>query len=471
MNSNSLFIPERIKIGFQKRGNTLTGNLAYIIYYDEKGVLRKKTSWENWRDKSIEPMDMENIPRSGYIVNEGVTHFAYSSFGSDRFRVRIHSSEGYEFEIYPENMIAIMAVSDISKRYINQECVFAWDGQDLVLLPTNTSQYEKAVESTRVIKGNLEKLKTQQKKVRAQKGVEINPETIMVTNSEYFTFLGVRPIITEAKVRNFSQKNLSWNENGKVVIADISTKRNIGYSLTDFAKGKEVNDILSKEKTGFLYIDYRSNLSVIPEQALMLDFNEKKVVESNSSFASKKVLNNMVAMKEKFRKTDFEKLAQVSLETMTGTKRASGYMSSYERDSAEASFNEAFSTIDSHWRWSYSVKKEERHNWVAFSFVSEEMDLIKVEFKIDHLDLYEAQKSKVTVTVKKIINNEEEVLWTGNIIGDVVSKDVSFYHPDWFSVTNTVLKKKLNMKINAFVVNFLDAQNKKFVIWEKSKIV
>lgn len=468
MNSNSLFIPERIKIGFQKRGNTLTGNLAYIIYYDEKGVLRKKTSWENWRDKTIEPMDIENIPRSGYIVNEGVTHFAYSSFGSDRFRVRIHSAEGYEFEIYPENMIAIMAVSDISKRYINQECVFAWDGQDLVLLPTNTAQYEQALLSTRVIKDNLEKLKTQQKKARAQKGIEIAPESIMVTSSQYFTFLGVRPVITEAKARNFSLKNLSWDENGKVVINNISTNRNIGYSLTDFEKGKDSNDILTKTQS-FPYIEYRGNLETIPEQALMLDFNEKKVVESNKTFATKKIANNMFAMKEKFNKTDFEKFSKVSLETIAGTKKTGSYGHSYENNSAEATFNEAFSTITNHWQYSYATKKEERHNFIAFYFVSNEMDLIKFEFKIENWDMYEEKKTKIHATVKKIINNEEVILWSGKV--DMNGASTSYYYLDWFSVANEVLKKNLGMKMNAFVVNFLDGTKKKFVIWEESKIV
>lgn len=30
----NLFIPQKLKIGFQKREGTFTGKLAYIIYYD-----------------------------------------------------------------------------------------------------------------------------------------------------------------------------------------------------------------------------------------------------------------------------------------------------------------------------------------------------------------------------------------------------------------------------------------------------
>ena len=63
----TMFIPEKLKVGFQKRTDTYTQKLAYVIYFDEKGKLRKETSWENWRDKSIDPADFENVPTEGNI--------------------------------------------------------------------------------------------------------------------------------------------------------------------------------------------------------------------------------------------------------------------------------------------------------------------------------------------------------------------------------------------------------------------
>lgn len=39
------------------RLNIPTTKLAYVIYYDNKtNKLRKESSWEQWRDKSIEPV-------------------------------------------------------------------------------------------------------------------------------------------------------------------------------------------------------------------------------------------------------------------------------------------------------------------------------------------------------------------------------------------------------------------------------
>lgn len=70
MKSN-LFIPKKIHVGFQKRSDTFIGNLAYVIYEDEKGKLRKETSWNSWRDKNIEVKDLTTIKNS-YKIREQV---------------------------------------------------------------------------------------------------------------------------------------------------------------------------------------------------------------------------------------------------------------------------------------------------------------------------------------------------------------------------------------------------------------
>ena len=71
MNS-TIFLPKTIKVGYQSRSDTYTGQLAYVIYYDQKNVLRKSKSWESWRDKKIESQEFENIPTSGFVLNKKV---------------------------------------------------------------------------------------------------------------------------------------------------------------------------------------------------------------------------------------------------------------------------------------------------------------------------------------------------------------------------------------------------------------
>jgi len=50
MNSQ-LFIPTKIKVGYQEREDTYSDLLCYVIYYDEKGKLRKEQSWRSWIDQ------------------------------------------------------------------------------------------------------------------------------------------------------------------------------------------------------------------------------------------------------------------------------------------------------------------------------------------------------------------------------------------------------------------------------------
>jgi len=94
---NKLFIPEKIKVGYQERDDTYTKRLAYVIYYDNKGVLRKEKSWEGWRSKKIKADEFENKPHSGFVLNKGVQR--YGHWGSGRNMVRVYDDRGIEFEI------------------------------------------------------------------------------------------------------------------------------------------------------------------------------------------------------------------------------------------------------------------------------------------------------------------------------------------------------------------------------------
>ena len=68
----SIFIPNKINVGYQNREGTYTGKLAYVIYYEERGKLRKETSWQNWRDENIPNNIYENVPTDGFVLNKKV---------------------------------------------------------------------------------------------------------------------------------------------------------------------------------------------------------------------------------------------------------------------------------------------------------------------------------------------------------------------------------------------------------------
>ena len=142
----NLFIPSKIRIGFQKRSDTFTGKLAYIIFYDANGQIKQEKSWEKWRDKNIPFVEFDNNPRSGYIFNKGVQRNGH--WGSGRSVIRVYDPRDFEFEIDIDNLIGILMHSDVSKRDIVEECVFAWSGNHVILLPINSEDYQKGVAHT-----------------------------------------------------------------------------------------------------------------------------------------------------------------------------------------------------------------------------------------------------------------------------------------------------------------------------------
>lgn len=143
---SGLFIPKKLRVGFQKREDTFTGQLAYVIYYDEKGQLRKEKSHNSWCDKELGFLELDNGPRSGFVLNKGVERNGY--WGSGRSVIRVHDERGFEIEITVDNLMGLLMHSDVSKRDIVEQCVYAWSGTELVLLPCNSQEYLAAQEFT-----------------------------------------------------------------------------------------------------------------------------------------------------------------------------------------------------------------------------------------------------------------------------------------------------------------------------------
>lgn len=139
-----LLIPETIKVGYQYRSDTYTGRLAYVIYTDHKGELRKAKSWESWRDKKIDVNDYRNEPTNGFVLNRGVGG-ARRSYGwnSRNEYIRVYDPRGFEFEISIANLLFILRETACSPgKGLEGQFVYAWDGPELVLLPVTSQDYQ-----------------------------------------------------------------------------------------------------------------------------------------------------------------------------------------------------------------------------------------------------------------------------------------------------------------------------------------
>ena len=146
MNSQ-LLVPKKIKIGFVKRPDTYTGNLGYVIYNDGK-TWRKETSWEGWRDKKIKPVEYDNVPTEGFVLNKKVGGYK-SDWNMRQTYSRVYDPRGFEFEINVENLLFILQeTNSIKGKGLEGEFVYSWEGKDLVLLPAGCADYQKCVTFT-----------------------------------------------------------------------------------------------------------------------------------------------------------------------------------------------------------------------------------------------------------------------------------------------------------------------------------
>lgn len=155
MLKSNIFIPKTINVGYQNREGTYTGKLAYVIYTDEKGKLRKETSWNSWRDKKIEPDVFENTPTEGFVLNKKVGDYD-SGWNHRHAYCRVYDPRNFEFEITFENLLYILEnTNSIVGKGLEGEFVYGWDGKDLVLIPTSSPDYKEISKYNEIVHNNL----------------------------------------------------------------------------------------------------------------------------------------------------------------------------------------------------------------------------------------------------------------------------------------------------------------------------
>lgn len=146
-----MIIPKQIKVGYQSRGDTFTGKLAYVIYYDEKGELRKRHSWESWIDSSIPTDEFKNEPIAGFGINKKAGGYS-TGWNHRQSYIRVYDPRGFEVEITVENLIYLIENTSYHKsKGFEDKLVYCWSGKDLVLIPVSSPDYTDIVEYNKLL--------------------------------------------------------------------------------------------------------------------------------------------------------------------------------------------------------------------------------------------------------------------------------------------------------------------------------
>lgn len=194
--TDKIYIPTKIKVGFQERSDTYSRKLAYIIYQDSKNVWRKEASWESWRQKEgtpeeiqkviddynrdykqyidanlygfqkastleevkkhrsvqfatgVKPQEFKNEPIEGFVLNKKAGGYS-SGWNHRQTYCRVYDPRGFEFEISIPNLLYILEnTNSVVGKGLEGKFVYGWQGKDLILIPENSVDYKEMQQFT-----------------------------------------------------------------------------------------------------------------------------------------------------------------------------------------------------------------------------------------------------------------------------------------------------------------------------------
>lgn len=153
----AIFLPTKIKVGYNKRNDTYTGKLGYVIYYGKRGELCKERSWRGWIEPDQGEDDYTNEPVEGFVLNKKVGDYR-SDWNHRQAKARVYDPRGFEFEISIENLLYILEnTNSIKGKGLEGKFVYGWDSGDLILIPECAPEYQDHLEYSKMVteKGTL----------------------------------------------------------------------------------------------------------------------------------------------------------------------------------------------------------------------------------------------------------------------------------------------------------------------------
>lgn len=149
---DKLIIPKTIHVGLQRRSDTYTGKLAYVIYEDHEGKLKCENSWNRWRNQGLGTKKLANEPIEGFVLNKKVGDKSGGwRSGMRKAWFRTYDPRGFEIEIDAGNLVFILQeCTSVKGKGLEGKFIYAWDRQKLILLPVDSEEYRSSVEHTRL---------------------------------------------------------------------------------------------------------------------------------------------------------------------------------------------------------------------------------------------------------------------------------------------------------------------------------
>jgi len=260
---SQIYLPKKLKVGYQKRLDTYSKKLGYVIYYDDKNKLRKETSWKGWIDTKLGVDEFENVPTEGFVLNRNVGGVKNSYYSDDvRIeKVRVYDPRGFEFEIDIPNVLTILQECTSAKgKGLEGTFVYGWVGSKLVLIPTSSHEYTKSQDFTK-LQGS--KVETKDLIIGASYKTKKQEDLVYLGRFDWFERKVVKGNIqlVSSKKHVFVNENALDGEEFDMTIEDYDEEEDYQKDLEDFQQEK-LDKIANGENYKFIVLASMSNLAI-----------------------------------------------------------------------------------------------------------------------------------------------------------------------------------------------------------------
>lgn len=296
----NFIMPNEIVVGYQNRKNDEESIKLGFATFNYKGKLRKEISWKGWIDSKLRVDKFDNELLSGFSV-VGTSKRSTDWFGSGRHVVRIRDPRGFDLEITPENLLALMHHCSIENGYIKEKCIWIWStGGKLALVPETSALYFDAQQFTKV---NNETISMR----------DVEPGDVILTqNNEIVTYLGKFNFLQTKSTYIYGKfrQRTAVDDISSSYRYDVKSVSRVAYEVhnDDGTKSLVVKSALkpskmiTKNSESKTYFD---KVKTIIDDKLSnnTDFTKSPYYDSNKDYKSIVGLNDMFAIsKTKFKK-------------------------------------------------------------------------------------------------------------------------------------------------------------------------
>lgn len=147
-------------------------NLAYMTYYEENAAFEKRkatgTDWASPRKYKRNPETKKNeeveskVPVGNIVDNDPIKGIyigsSVSRWSTSNKLFRVNDPRGFTVEVPTDNIATLLHLTTVTHGVVEEECVWAREGSNHIILPVNSEPYLLTLEKMDTIANKLIKV-------------------------------------------------------------------------------------------------------------------------------------------------------------------------------------------------------------------------------------------------------------------------------------------------------------------------